>query len=898
MLLPAAVSDIFMKVMRSRISEAVPSGCVIDAFSVILSKGVALTAALFQFILMIPVLHVMMTSSVHAEENIGGSHADFARGLREDSVRTVFENRYSNEIMTELSQKRNLSTDGVINAGVSDAVLSAGVALSAGRNAVPADSDENQNNTDVSSCTLAEILASPSVGRIRCPDSEYSSSDFRNDDGSQDYDAALVLPEKEMSGHCLLVHDFRAVRPVGFGDGIDFSECGTDRTTFGAGGTATGCTEFWLGNRKDNSLVGNCTVFENEISLEVEKPEAVKALILDTVHYDDYIRLLISVDGSPWRKVLNLPGNEFPPETPGRCELGKSGFERSETDLWPLISEMKEDSLAGEEDNGSRGFTLKLKQMVSVTGAGEGYMNFRLLYDGRKLIEKDSWMNRECLKTLQTDSDTILRTECLQRFSSDGGSSVTDGSCIRRNAVMICPDYFEKTSLFAGMSLHEPNSDAVWDFRDPLCMRLDVWAESADSSDVHGNEVPSSAADGDEAENNGFLPPRKPERLRGYFSADLGNAVSAGTFSDGTEASGILQDLGTELPEAYAETESLSVGTGLQDAVVALQALQYMQNDISCTGDSDSGRSCRIFRGTENSCRKGYFGRMDCCHAPNTSDVGTYIRLTSYMVALNTARASLENAVSSPGSWENYGLLGNSQGLVSGTADSILGSVMDTASEQATREFMQALTAKLAELVEQTMGEAAREALFTETVSTEGISMVEMNPAIAGTMQGVMAAYVAYQTYKTLEEIATSCRPGEIETSVKLKLDSCVHTGRSCREKVLGKCVLHDEHYCCFSSPLARIIMEQVPTGSGNGSEGICSGMPLSMMSELDFSGIDLSEWLRYVEDTGIADVGRMSVEGLTGDGNILNTGGRMNAVERTVERLEYTGKAFDKQQN
>ena len=898
MLLPAAVSDIFMKVMRSRISEAVPSGCVIDAFSVILSKGVALTAALFQSILMIPVLHVMMTSSVHAEENIGGSHADFARGLREDSVRTVFENRYSNEIMTELSQKRNLSTDGVINAGVSDAVLSAGVALSAGRNAVPADSEENQNNTDVSSCTLAEILASPSVGRIRCPDTEYSSSDFRNDDGSHDYDAALVLPEKEMSGHCLLVHDFRAVRPIDFGDGIDFSECMADGRTSEDNGTATGCTEFWLGNRKDNSLVGNCTVFENEISLDVEKPEAVKALILDTVYYDDHIRLIISVDGSPWRKVLNLPGKEFPPETPGRCELGKSRTERKEKDLWPLILEMKGNSQAGEDDDGRSGFTLKLKQMVSVTGAGEGYMNFRILYYGRKLIEKDSWMNKECLKTLHADSGMVLRTECLQRFASDGPSSVNDGFCIRKNAVMICPDYFEKQSFAAGTSLYDLFTDGERDNWAPLCMKLDVWAESADSSDVHGNEVPSSAADGDEAENNGVLPPRKPERLHGYFSADLGNAVSAGTFSDGTEASGILQDLGTELPEAYAETESLSVGTGLQDAVVALQALQYMQNDISCTGDSDSGRSCRIFRGTENSCRKGYFGRMDCCHAPNTSDVGTYIRLTSYMVALNTARASLENVVSSPGSWENYGLLGNSQGLVSGTADSILGSVMDTASEQATREFMQALTAKLAELVEQTMGEAAREALFTETVSAEGISMVEMNPAIAGTMQGVMAAYVAYQTYKTLEEIATSCRPGEIETSVKLKLDSCVHTGRSCREKVLGKCVLHDEHYCCFSSPLARIIMEQVPTGSGNGSEGICSGMPLSMMSELDFSGIDLSEWLRYVEDTGIADVGRMSVEGLTGEGHILNTGGRMNAVERTEERLEYTGKAYDKQQN
>lgn len=109
--------------------------------------------------------------------------------------------------------------------------------------------------------------------------------------------------------------------------------------------------------------------------------------------------------------------------------------------------------------------------------------------------------------------------------------------------------------------------------------------------------------------------------------------------------------------------------------------------------------------------------------------------------------------------------------------------------------------------------------------------------------------------------------------------------------------MLNEEHYCCFSSPLARIIMEQVPTGPGNGSEGICSGMPLSMMSELDFSGIDLSEWLRYVEDTGIADVGRMSVDGLTGDGNILNTGGRMNVAERTLERLGYRRKTHDKQQ-
>jgi len=83
------------------------------------------------------------------------------------------------------------------------------------------------------------------------------------------------------------------------------------------------------------------------------------------------------------------------------------------------------------------------------------------------------------------------------------------------------------------------------------------------------------------------------------------------------------------------------------------------------------------------------------------------------------------------------------------------------------------------------------------------------------------------------------------------KLDgNCHYVGEYCAEKWLGVCVQRKKTYCCFSSPLARIIHEygrpQLGIGWGDPKAPNCRGFTPEEFQKLDFSKIDFSE---YVEE-------------------------------------------------
>lgn len=791
------------------------------------------------------------------------SERDFGTGLRQTLAESMTDDVYTSGIIDSLSSAQGLSDMEQLYAG--DIVSTHGELTEIMEKERTADITGISENSDSGDCSFGDMLRLSARGTVKCRFEGESA-----DGGEATTDDTGINAGDGNGRHCLLTHDFKAVPPVSFFGTFNYGVCRDEH----------GCTEFWLGDTRDNSLSGSCTVFEKEIGLTVERPEVIRALILDTVYYDDYIQLWVKaeVEGEKagkddesgngenlWVKLINLPNDDFPPETGGRCELNRSEITRLETDIWPMI--LKAASVSREESAG-RVLNLKIRERVSVTGGGEGYMNFRILYDTGDLVEKDYWGNSECTGLFAGNPRAVLGGKCIERISGDesdvNGNDSGDYECIVRSGIRLCSDAFRMPDFF----LRDGRLAGLWD---PFCRRLDVYERENDLSD-------------DRPEAEGSV---RGDRLRKMLASESGKKVPVDErvqqLSDGFPEpdAGIMAAY--DVPEENNE--------GVEEAALLLQTLQYMQSDVVCTGEQSSERSCSVFKGTADTCRKGYFGRMDCCNAPNTADAGTYIRMITYMAALKTAYASLENTSSAMGSWAGGTLMTGSQGLISGTADSVIGSVMDTAVEKAREEFMQAITARLAEIVENTMGEAAKEALFTETVSEEGISMIQMNPAVIGAMQGVMAAYVAYQLAKTLEEIATSCRPNEIETSMKLKLDSCMYTGRSCTEKVLGKCVVYEQRYCCFSSPLARIVMEQLPESGFDFPDGVCGGIPLSRLSEVDFKKIDLSEWLRYVENTDLLDVSRMSVDGLTGSGSVLNVSGRSDSRQRNAERLQKGAK-------
>jgi len=77
---------------------------------------------------------------------------------------------------------------------------------------------------------------------------------------------------------------------------------------------------------------------------------------------------------------------------------------------------------------------------------------------------------------------------------------------------------------------------------------------------------------------------------------------------------------------------------------------------------------------------------------------------------------------------------------------------------------------------------------------------------------------------------------------------NCHYIGSYCSEKWFGVCVQRKKTYCCFSSPLARIIHEQgrpqLGIGWGTPKSPNCRGFTPEEFQKLDFSKIDFSEWI------------------------------------------------------
>jgi hypothetical protein len=53
-----------------------------------------------------------------------------------------------------------------------------------------------------------------------------------------------------------------------------------------------------------------------------------------------------------------------------------------------------------------------------------------------------------------------------------------------------------------------------------------------------------------------------------------------------------------------------------------------------------------------------------------------------------------------------------------------------------------------------------------------------------------------------------ACEEDEFELGVKRELKSCHYVGSYCKSKVLTACIERRKAYCCFNSPLARILDE------------------------------------------------------------------------------------------
>jgi conjugal transfer mating pair stabilization protein TraN len=95
-----------------------------------------------------------------------------------------------------------------------------------------------------------------------------------------------------------------------------------------------------------------------------------------------------------------------------------------------------------------------------------------------------------------------------------------------------------------------------------------------------------------------------------------------------------------------------------------------------------------------------------------------------------------------------------------------------------------------------------------------------------------------------------SCEQKEQILAMRRGQNLCHEVGSYCSKKlpVVKTCIERTKSYCCFNSRLAKIINEQgraqIGKGWGSAKSPNCSGFTQEEFARIDFSRIDLSEFM------------------------------------------------------
>lgn len=392
---------------------------------------------------------------------------------------------------------------------------------------------------------------------------------------------------------------------------------------------------------------------------------------------------------------------------------------------------------------------------------------------------------------------------------------------------------------------------------------------------------------------------------------DCGGSVGVPTLrrSAALACPGLVRCMGGDCLELAAESSP-----DFARAAASLQAAQFIGMDSACEEATQGGQSqvvenCRVFQGEDLACKKAVGGVVDCCDTPRGVSLADYLTLIFAVAKLDSALMGLEASSTLRGAWETLrGPVASTWSEVTRPFTSVLnnlaGSTAPAATEAAADGAFAALEQSLlrstAEWVGATFGEAAGNALFTVgngPAFVDGVlqsGSVELGGVVGTAASWLMTAYTIYTVTMLLVQLVWECEADEFQLGVKRELKSCHYLGSYCKRKVAGACIERRKSYCCFNSPLARILQEQIRPQLGldwgSARDPSCQGITVEQLATVDWSRVNLDEWLAILASTGqLPTVANLSLDRLTGTGSTFNLDGtRVDAAARS--RLRATG--------
>lgn len=663
-----------------------------------------------------------------------------------------------------------------------------------------------------------------------------------------------------------------------------------------------GCQLLWIGRVGNNYWGGYCSIYTQRTDFKVLAPDAIDRARLVRAKWDDYMQVYVGSPGGNFQKVWQGPGNAFA-ERPPRYECDRNHGRRGNCGYTGPRCELNtswDRSLSVDVTNIFRsvdpGDVVRFKVRVSVAGKGEGYARLRINYDTGGTIKNDKWTPESCLEpALGLDDGVATGTvRCTKKPATNRGCAVIDG-------FTICPRDLDESPL-PGISR--------------LCREAAV--------DV---EYPAAGADGESIDtckkyekdpNCGFVSSECAKGAKGdetgecYIQMETWDCGKDVTYTETVaetryQCGGAIRCMGDECAKPSGKTSG-----SFQRAASLLEAADYMMMDAECNTSADTQQNvdlkgCEVFKGNANECKQALDGYKNCCKNPSGPSLKDYLSLMQAIQKVDQA-AGISNAIlqtqggqALQGAWEKLASQAESVWTnitqeFSSAFNSITGNTAANVSEHAAsasaESFKGTLTQKTAQWVGKTFGKGAQRALFGESLATLG-----GKGAVAGNViAGVMTAYTYYMIAKAIINIVFKCEEHEMKLAGKKALRSCHKVGTYCSEEIISVCVEEQHAYCCFNSPLSRIMQEQIKQqfgtmGWGSPENPDCGGINPRMLAKVDWDKVDLSEWTAILADTGnLPDPGTITAESLTGTGNVLDEGtesARADVTERTRQRVE-----------
>ncbi|WP_345842700.1 conjugal transfer mating pair stabilization protein TraN [Shewanella algae] len=343
-------------------------------------------------------------------------------------------------------------------------------------------------------------------------------------------------------------------------------------------------------------------------------------------------------------------------------------------------------------------------------------------------------------------------------------------------------------------------------------------------------------------------------------------------------------------------------------ATALLNAAQFMTQDMSCTesateegGDQNIDQGCAVFGGESGECKIAVGGVSDCCEKPTNISFADYLNLIMAVPKLDGAVMGLSDGSAVKGAYQILrdpvmsGWTEITQPFasyienISGAVDSFLQPV-----QQFAQETIGALKEQITKLTSEALGNAsASGAAGVPAGAPESMTEQILGQQGAAMLSTVMTVYTVYVVSMVMIQMIWKCEEKEFTMNAKRALNSCTYVGSYCKSKVLGACVEERESYCCFNSPLSRIIQEQVRPqlglNFGDARAPQCGGIPLDRIADIDWSKVNLDEWLGILQQNGkFPDPTSLNLDALTGAGSDFNIDGtRQDASKRVMERLE-----------